>query len=76
MLTKPASIPLQTTAGSNFLSRKKFRRMVVEPAVAAEMVVATPILAADFERDPPSPWVEPQLNPYQPNQSSNVPGAN
>ena len=58
---------------TNLLSRKKLRRMVVVPEEEAESVVATPIFAAELDRFSPRPMVEPQLKPYQPNQSSSVP---
>ena len=57
----------------NLLSRKKFSKIVVVPDVAAERVVATPILAAALDRFSPRPWVDPQLNPYHPNQRISVP---
>ena len=61
---------------SHFLSRKKLSRTVQVPDVAAAMVVATPTLAAVLERLPASPRVDPQLNPYHPNQSNKVPEDN
>ena len=47
--------------------------MVVVPDVAADIVVATPILAAALERFSPRPCVDPQLKPYHPNQRIRVP---
>mmetsp|Transcript_55580 Transcript_55580/g.81696 ORF Transcript_55580/g.81696 Transcript_55580/m.81696 type:complete len:220 (+) Transcript_55580:440-1099(+) len=75
MDTSPARIPLRASPMSKYFSKKRAIKVIVRQPLEAEMVVVKATLAATFAALPDSTRVEPQLNPYHPNQSIIVPSA-